>query len=305
MTEHDDTRRVRPMDLAADDPLPSGAAEPVDVAQVRADEALIEALRGSAPVRVDDPIDDRLAGLLQAWRDDVDAEPVAPLDLDATMAALTPAPEPRRRFPIGPLASAAAVAMIAFVGLGIAANGAAPGDTLFAITKVVNPERAQSLEAAATVRRKLDEATAALESGELGRAHEALEQAKQELPEVTADGEKQTLETKASEIASMIEGVKSGGVTSAPQTPTGTGTPSGTAPAAPPVTTSVAPEQPPVTTTPEPPPTTTTETQPEPTTTPNAPSGIIGGEDPPSGGGETGGESGEKKEEPAETPAEN
>lgn len=282
MTGHDDTRRVHPQDLAADEPLPSGAAEPVDVAQVRADEALIEALRGSMELDVKDPIDDRLAGLLQAWRDDIDDEPIKPIDLDVAVAALAQAPRPRRRrWPVGPLASAAAVAAIV-VGVGgavtvAAAQDATPGTALFAITKVVNPEKATSLEAAFKVRQKLDEASVALDSGEVGRASEALEEAKQTLPNVMPDDD-----DGLADQAAALEDKLNGGTVGTTTPPTSATMPGSTPPSTGPEQ-SGQPESPQPTTPrpePEPEPTetlpTTTE-QPAPTS-----------EQQPSGGGSSG-----------------
>ncbi len=247
-----------------DGPLPPGATEPVDVVQVRADDALIAALSRAEETHIDDPIDERLAGLLRNWRDEVHAEPERPLvDLAAAHQALAQAPRPRRRHnPIGPWATAAAVLVIAFVGMGLAAKGAEPGDPLWNVTKVLYSEKAKSVEAAITVRRKLDQATEALHSGRVGDAKEALAEAKDKLPVVADEDGQQALNTRADELLAELGGDSTSSVPSSPTSAPPAAT-SSTEPPAPetssaPVSTTEAPA-------------TSTEPPPAPTTTPADP----------------------------------
>jgi hypothetical protein len=268
-----------PGDFVTDEPLPLGASEPVDVVQVRADDALIAALISTDDLQIDDPIDERLVGLLRSWREDVHAEPERPLvDLATATAALASAQRaPRRRQnPFGPLATAAAVLVIAFIGLGLAARGAEPGDPLWGVTKVLYTEKAKSIEAAVTVRTKLDQASKALESGNVPAAMTALQEAKQKLPVVAAEDGRQELQELATQTEQLID--LSTPNTPPPTTPTTSSATTSTtsadtstpAPQPPPQpsTTSTAPP----TTTTQPEPTTTTSTTPPPTTT-TAPAG--------------------------------
>jgi Anti-sigma-D factor RsdA to sigma factor binding region len=193
----------RPDGFALDGPLPLGVTEPVDVAQVRVDDALIEALSSSDELQIDDPIDERLAGLLRLWRQDVHAEPERPLDLTSATAALAatpPASHWRRQNPFGPLATAAALLVIAFIGLGLAARGAEPGDPLWGVTKVLYSDRAKSVEARVTVAAKLDQAKQALQSGNTEAAMIALREAQQKLPGVAVEDGKQELSTVADQL---------------------------------------------------------------------------------------------------------
>ena len=207
MDKHDDTRN-RP-----------GVTEPVDVVQVRADDALIAALSAADGVHVDDPIDERLASLLRSWRDDVQTEPDRPLvDLAAATAALQSGPRPvrRRPSPFGPLATAAAVLVIAFVGVGLAARDAEPGDTLWNVTKVLYTDKAKSVEAAVTVRAKLDQASKAIDSGNVTAAMMALNEAQQRLPVVAAEDGKQQLQNQT---AKLMAELAPNPVTAAPDAP--------------------------------------------------------------------------------------
>lgn len=268
MNERDDMHN-RHGDFALDEPLPLGAAEPVDVVQVRADDALIAAISAAEHVQVDDPIDERLAGLLRSWRDDVHAEPMhadsqrRPIDIGAAAAALTAAPRTprpsRSTGPFGPLATAAAVLVIAFIGLGLAAKGAEPGDPLWNVTKVIYSDKAKSVEAAATVEAKLDQASKALQDRNIDAARVALAEAKQKLPVVAPEHGKDQLTSKTEQLMAKVDGPPP---PSAPESSAATVSATTTA-----VSTTVPPP-PAVTTSDSPAATTTDQTSP----TPNVPS---------------------------------
>lgn len=233
MSDYDNEGRNRPGDFAMDGPLPPGATEPVDVVQVRADDALIAALARADDPQIDDPIDERLAGLLRTWRDDVHSEPERPLvDVAAAHQAIAAAPRPRRRQnPIGPWATAAAVLVVAFVGMGLAAKGAEPGDPLWNVTKVLYSEKAKSVEAAVSVRGKLQQASEALHSGRVGEAEMALREARSKLPAVAAEDGQQALASQTEQL--MAELVGTAPTTTEPTTTSAPSPSSSTQPAAP------------------------------------------------------------------------
>lgn len=207
MSEHDNTRNG-PGDFADREPLPRGATEPVDVVQVRADDALVAALGQAEDVQIDDPIDERLAGLLRAWRADVHAEPQRSLDLGTAVAALASAPRSRlpRQSPFGPLATAAAVLVVVFVGLGLAARDAEPGDALWGVTKVLYSDKARSVQAAVSVRTKLEQAAQLWQAGDRAAALAAVQEAQQRLPVVAAEDGKQELSTQAQQLMAQLNG---------------------------------------------------------------------------------------------------
>jgi anti-sigma-D factor RsdA-like protein len=259
--------------FAVDDPLAAEASEPVDMAQVRADDAFIEALAKANRSADADPLDERMASLLLTWRDDVNSESTGPvIDLDTAVSAIRNAPRPpvgRQLF--GPLAAAAAVLVIAFTGIGLAARDAVPGTPLFGVTKVLYSDKAKSVEAAIAVRTKLDAASQALSSGRVDEAQAALVQAQEKLPVVAAEDGQGDLVAQAEQLIAQIERLTPVPLTpdlaSPPPMPTETTPPSMPQPTVTttqePLTTTTNPLPPP----PPPPPPPTTET---PVTTPSA-----------------------------------
>jgi len=194
-----------------------------------------------------------------------------------------------------PVAAAAAVLAIAFAGVGLAARDAQPGDTLWALSKVLYAERARSVEAAETVTQDLAQARAALTEGNVEAAKAKLEDASTALPTVmTEDGRDDLLEQHRSLVA-QLPGVPSGdpGAPPSPEPSTnpdpGTGSSSGgdsgssdPAPTVPPDSTS--PSIPPDESETSPPPESTTSEPPR--SDPGTPIGETGG----SPNGEPGGE---------------
>ncbi|MPZ65213.1 MAG: hypothetical protein GEU83_06735 [Pseudonocardiaceae bacterium] len=190
MSEHDDEARDYPADLAA----------------IQADDALLDTLSGSPPTFP--PADEPVANVLLQWRREIDAEPVPELvDTDTAMKLMADArrPAPRRRPVLMPFAAAAAMLVIAFSGVGLAAKSAQPEDRLFGVTQVLYPEYAGSVEAATAVERDLAEAAAALKEGRSTDAEAALDRAEQHLSRVKGAEERDELvlhrETLRSELA--------------------------------------------------------------------------------------------------------
>jgi hypothetical protein len=261
--------------LIEDAPLDAGD----DLAGIRADDALLDALGGRDGEQPDSLVGDELNALLLAWRREVDQPPMGELvDTDtavATIAAARPQPRGRHRFLI-PLASAAAVLAIAFTGMSLVARDAQPGDALWGLTRVLYSEHARSVEAAVAVRTDLDTARAALRDGRYGEARDALLKAGESLPSVSPDDDKDAL---LQQHGALLEELTS--TTPTPNTPTTAG-PSTTSPLP---TTEPSKTSDPVTTTAEP--TTTTEpvptTQPVPTTDSPTPPPPTSGESPATG----------------------
>ncbi|MEU4741092.1 anti-sigma-D factor RsdA [Actinosynnema sp. NPDC023658] len=275
-----DERPPQSEDTLVDEDSTTGPGD--DLAGIRADDALLDALGGRDGDQPESLVDDELNALLLAWRREVDSPPVGELvDTDtavATIAAARPQARGRHRFLI-PLASAAAVLAIAFTGMSLVARDAEPGDALWGLTRVLYSEHARSVEAAVAVRDDLDTARVALREGRYGEARDALLKAGASLPSVSPDDGKDDL-TQTHE--SLLEELTS--TTPSPSTsPTAGPT---TTPAVPTTTTDNRPS-PETSTTPEPAtttvPTTTTE-QPAPTTDgPAAPPPPTSGESPAGG----------------------
>ena len=127
------------------------------------------------------PRDERLVAMLAAWRAEIEAEPIPELvDLDTAVAAVVAgmkadaAGTRRRRADrlrhLAPLAAAAAIIVATISGVGLGSQNAMPGDTLWPIQKVVNPERAESVEAKIEVEGRLQIVRAALATGDTATA---------------------------------------------------------------------------------------------------------------------------------------
>jgi cellobiose-specific phosphotransferase system component IIA len=270
--------------------LPQDDTSEFDLSLVHADDEYLDLLGGA---NLDDPNgvpDDELSELLLSWRRDVETEPIGDL-VDDQLATVTvqAARLRRKRRPrlLVPVAAAAAVLAIAFAGIGLAARDAQPGDTLWALTKVLYSEHARSVEAAEAVKADLREAEAALTDGNLDEAKSKLEAAHAALPTVSGEDGKTELEKQHAQLLAQIPGNPSGEApsppqpnpTTAPDDPgTGTGTdPGSESPTDPGTSEGTTPDdtttQPPDTTT-QPPDTSTEESRSEtPAGEPAAPAG--------------------------------
>jgi hypothetical protein len=196
--------------LTSDDPLTDVEAEMDDLSAIQMDDVLLDALGSDDADRAGMMGDGELTALLRAWRQDVDAEAHGELvDLDtavATVEAAARAPRVGRHRLLIPLASAAAVLVIAFSGVSLAARDAQPGDTLWGLTQVLYSDHAKSVEAAVAVRTDLDSARLALRDGRLSDAKEALAKAGASLPSVAPDEGKDALTAKHEELVAQLTG---------------------------------------------------------------------------------------------------
>jgi hypothetical protein len=131
--------------------------QPVSVAQIAADDRLLDALGRGEPLD-DDLAADPAATMLAAWRADFDDAALdddtwdashddwdAALDddWDAAEPAPPPAGDPRRKRRLVQAILGAAAAAVVAVGLAISAHQAEPGSVLWEVSKVVYPQRAE------------------------------------------------------------------------------------------------------------------------------------------------------------------
>jgi hypothetical protein len=206
--------------------------EPLDLVAVQADDELINALAAgmtvSSPGLTGYGPDDRVAAILAAWKADVDVEPIPEIvDVDtavsAVLAARRPARRPRR---LAPVAAAAAVVVLALGGVSLGSYNAGPNDTLWAVSKVLYSERAQSVEAAVRVEQRITNAKQALVAGKPVVAAQELAQAQADLASVRPqEGRTELTQVQEFLVAKAAE---------TPQgTPTDPGTPLSTQPSRP------------------------------------------------------------------------
>lgn len=280
-------------------------SEAPDLAMVHADDEFLDRL-GAMNLRLDDGDldseladfdgfgDDQLSELLLSWRRDVESEPIGEL-VEPKLAAMTvqAARIRRKRRPrlLVPVAAAAAVLAISFAGMGLAARDAQPGDTLWALTKVLYADHARSVEAAEAVKADLREAEAALTEGDVAEAKSKLEDAHAQLPTVTPEDGKSDLEEQHASLVAQLPGNPSGEASPPPSanptTAPNPGSETGSGSENPSPTNETPPEETSPSTPPETDPTT-------PTTSETSKS------DPPPGSGGTGSTEGEQTVEQAE-----
>ncbi|WP_280479436.1 anti-sigma-D factor RsdA [Nocardia cyriacigeorgica] len=165
----------------------SGDNAPVDIAAVRRDDALIDAIASDGPVQTDSTEEFQLAALLADWRAEIVAPPIpdAP-DLDTVVAAVNQEIGARqarvgakaggRLRLVRPIAGTAAALALVFGGMTAFSYNAEPGDPLWRVKEVVFSEQAQST----VVQRADDDLAAAqelIEQGNPERARARLAQA--------------------------------------------------------------------------------------------------------------------------------
>lgn len=193
-------RRSEGNQISAGDAESDGGT--VDLSALQADDALLDAL-GSGDTELSGPMSQsQVDALLLAWRREVDAEPIGELvDTDTAMGVVTSARaqrgKRRHRFLV-PLTSAAAVLLIGFTVVGIAARSAQPGDTLWGVTQVLYADHAQSVQAASTARKDLDQAKELLNRGNSDRCRQVLDRIGSSLNDVKdEDGKRKLVESRA------------------------------------------------------------------------------------------------------------
>ncbi|MGH4019823.1 MAG: anti-sigma-D factor RsdA [Pseudonocardiaceae bacterium] len=269
-----------------DDLTHDALVSPSDLAAVQADDALLDLL-GRADAATPLP-DDPLARVLMAWRREVDAEPVGELvDTDTALEVVAAARRParRRRPMLAPFAAAAALFVIAFSGVGVAAKSAQPGDPLWGVTQVLYSEHARSVEAAHSVRTELEQASQQLERGRPDAAQGALQRAENKLPAVVEAEEQAKLQDRLQAAHDELQRRQGGGPGSSDES---SATASGSStkpsrPAKPPVVDATSPSS----STPSTPPTapsTPTPVQPPPAGGEQGPASSSGGSsNPPAG----------------------
>ncbi|MEV6140258.1 anti-sigma-D factor RsdA [Nocardia sp. NPDC051990] len=160
----------------------------MDIAAVRKDDALIDAIASNGPVQTDSAEEFQLAALLADWRAELISPPLpAEPNLDEIVAAVNQeigarqvrvgAQSGRRLRLVSPILGTAAALALVIGGLSAFSYGAAPGDPLWRVKEVVFSEQAQST---VVQRADSDLATAkvALAQDNPAQAREKLEGAK-------------------------------------------------------------------------------------------------------------------------------
>ncbi|NKY86544.1 anti-sigma-D factor RsdA [Nocardia veterana] len=184
----------------------SGDTGPVDIAAVRRDDALIDAIAGDGPVATDSAEEYQLASLLANWRADIVEAPMpAGPDLDTVVAAVNQeigAREARvnahrrgRLRLVRPLMGAAAAVAVIAGGTTAFSYGAQPGDPLWRVKEVVFSQQAQT-----TIAQRADDdlakAQTLIDQGHPEQAKALLESASTNTTQVDDHARKQDLQTR-------------------------------------------------------------------------------------------------------------
>jgi len=171
--------------------------EPMDMTVLAQDEALFEALgRGDPP-----PAGDDVAMLLAAWRADL-------TDTDTTVRPAIPPvvgiSRPRRRRWLRAALAAAAVVVGLLGGLTIAAGGAGPDSPLWAITRLLYTDRADSRAAQQEAERAIADARSAVASADYPEASRLLDVATVQIGRITDPTVAQRLRDEVEAIRRLL-----------------------------------------------------------------------------------------------------
>ncbi|MFF0500900.1 anti-sigma-D factor RsdA [Nocardia aobensis] len=193
----------------------SGDSGPVDIAAVRRDDALIDAIAGDGPVATDSAEEYQLASLLANWRADIVETPMpAGPDLDAVVAAVNQeigAREARvnahrrgRLRLVRPLMGAAAAVAVIAGGTTAFSYGAQPGDPLWRVKEVVFSQQAQT-----TIAQRADDdmtkAQTLIDQGHPEQAKALLESASTNTTQVDDNSRKQDLQLRWQHLLDQLK----------------------------------------------------------------------------------------------------
>lgn len=253
--------------------------ETIDLARLQADDQLLDVLGGTNPDAVgsDDEQGPDLEALLVAWREDVDSTPIGDLvDTDRAVETIAEGQQRSRsrlrRRHLVPVASAAAVLMITFTGVGLAARDALPGDMLWGVAQVLYTDHTRAVQAASSASGDFRYAEQAWNNQHRDAARGALQRGNQELQAVDPEHGLADLKTTYASLAQRFERGRDDDQTSTSSSNTSSSSHLPPPPPPPtPTTSQLPPSQPPQL----PPPTPTQPTQ----TTPSTP-GPTSSQDP-------------------------
>jgi len=186
-------------------------ADPIDVAAVRADDALLDALsRDRLPGGWElTDSDHQLASMLAGWRHDIDARPM-PLhptvdEVEAEIARIDRSTHQRSAYRrLRYVAGAAAVAVVAFGAVTVLAQNADPGDPLWKVKETMFGSEASATIASSNVQSNMEKAEQALAGGDKRKAAEYLVAAQQDVPKMAGTDAKQRMQDWAQRLAEQV-----------------------------------------------------------------------------------------------------
>lgn len=189
----------------------SADSEPLDVAAVRADDALLDALsRDRLPGGWElTDADHQLASMLAGWRHDIDARPM-PMhptvdEVEAEIARIDRSTNQRTAFRrLRFVAGAAAVAVVAFGAVTVLAQNAEPGDPLWNVKETMFGSEASATIASSNVQSNMEKAEQALAGGDKRAAAEYLVAAQKDVGKMAGTDAKQRMQDWAQRLAEQM-----------------------------------------------------------------------------------------------------
>ncbi|WP_433085536.1 anti-sigma-D factor RsdA [Dactylosporangium sp. CA-052675] len=203
--------------------MDSSGEAPVDLATVRADDALLDALAGGSRPASPSADDDPLTGLLADWHDELSAD-LPDFDLssepssadalpdlpelrtaapDAAGPQQLPVAAPRPRRPGSGLRrtfAAVAAAVVIFGGLALGAEQSSPSGPLWPLTQVLYPEQAHARAA----EQAIAEAASSIAAARWDDARRHLDTATSEAEQVDNAGTRRRLLDRIAELRSQL-----------------------------------------------------------------------------------------------------
>lgn len=174
--------------------------QPVSVAQIAADDRLLDALGRGEPIE-DDLATDPAAAMLAAWRDDLDLSWDEAVDDAPEEPAPLPAGDPQRKRRLVQAILGAAAAAVFALGLAITAHQAEPGSVLWPVSKVVYPQRAEVKAA----EKAIADARAALAEGRPADARSLLATAAEHIARIDDRGTAERLRAEVDALLSTLD----------------------------------------------------------------------------------------------------
>ena len=176
---------------------------PVDIAAVRRDDALIDAIAGDGPVATDSADEYQVATLLANWRAEITAPPLpAAPDMEAIAAAVDQEIAARDARVSGghklrlvrPITGAAAAVALIVGAMTAVSYNAQPGDPLWKVKEVVFSDQADSTMANTDTTSDLQRAEELITSGDLAQAKVFLDRASSRVGDVKGDSDRGSLQ---------------------------------------------------------------------------------------------------------------
>ncbi|MFB7721608.1 MULTISPECIES: anti-sigma-D factor RsdA [unclassified Nocardia] len=209
----------------------SGDTGPVDIAAVRRDDALIDAISGDGPVQTGTTEEYQLAALLANWRAEILDEPMpAGPDLDTIVAAVNQeigardarigAQSGGRLRLLRPILGSAAALALIIGGLSAFSYNANPGDPLWRVKEVVFSEQAQST-VVSRADSDLAQAQDLINQNKPEQAKALLERASANVSQVNDNGKKDDLQDRWQQVVASLSKINPDLATSLMPTPTG------------------------------------------------------------------------------------